>query len=267
MLRPYLELERVLHNGVFYAANLLYGLSFQVRHDLAGYRPDVRVWQVNDADGTALRLFLADVYARSGNRGGARMHNLVDQSRLVDRKPIVVNNLNITKPALGAPTLLTWDEVITAFHEFGHALHGLLFDVRYPSPSGTNVDRDFVEFPSQVSEMWAIYPKVISSYTGHHLSGELLPAELRENLAAAASFGQGFATIEYLGAALFDQAWHQLGQAKVPQEPEAVGDHFRHTLLSRGHSRDPLISFRQLRGRDATITPLLLRRGLEASAS
>ncbi|CAL9488171.1 Dipeptidyl carboxypeptidase [Nocardiopsis dassonvillei] len=221
-LRPYFELDRVFVDGVFHAATGLYGITFAERPDLAGYHPDVRVWEVFDADGSGLGLFLLDPYARPTKQGGAWMHNLVEQSELLGQKPVVVNNLNITKPGSG-PTLLTPDEVNTAFHEFGHALHGLLSAVRYPRLEGTEVPRDFVEFPSQVNEMWANHPRILANYARHHETGEPVPAELIEKLAAAERYDQGFATVEYLAAALLDWSWHRIapGQEVDPQTFEA----------------------------------------------
>ncbi|WP_083976276.1 M3 family metallopeptidase [Kitasatospora azatica] len=207
-LRPYYELERVLQDGVFHAAQLVYGLSFTERTDLAGYHPDTRVFEVFEQDGTALGLFLADFFARPSKRGGAWMDELVPQAHLFDRKPVVFNNLNIAKPAPGRPVLLSVDEVRTLFHEFGHALHGLFSAVRYPSLAGTQVPRDFVEFPSQVNEMWGTWPEVQLNYAKHHETGEPIPADLLERLAAAENFGQGVKTVEYLAAALLDWAWH-----------------------------------------------------------
>jgi peptidyl-dipeptidase Dcp len=209
-LRPYFELERVLHDGVFHAAGRLYGLRFAERNDLPRYHPDVRVFDVFDEDGQ-LGLFVADLYARDSKRGGAWMNSFVTQSHLLGTKPVVLNTLNIAKPADGEPTLLTIDNVRTLFHEFGHALHGLFSDVLYPTFSGTSVPRDFVEFPSQVNEMWLEDPEILASYARHHETGEPLPAELVERLAASRRFGEGFATTEYLAATLLDQAWHRLG--------------------------------------------------------
>jgi peptidyl-dipeptidase Dcp len=209
-LRPYFELERVLHDGVFHAAGRLYGLRFTERHDLPRYHPDVRVFDVFDSDGQ-LGLFVADFYARDSKRGGAWMNSFVVQSGLLGTKPVVLNTLNIAKPAEGEPTLLTVDNVRTLFHEFGHALHGLFSDVRYPTFSGTSVPRDFVEYPSQVNEMWLEDPEVLARYARHHETGEPLPTDLAERLAASRRFGEGFATTEYLAAALLDQAWHRLG--------------------------------------------------------
>ncbi|MFI8523611.1 M3 family metallopeptidase [Promicromonospora sukumoe] len=332
-LRPYLELERVLHDGVFKAAGLLFGLSFVERPDLPGYHPDVRVFEVFDAvepgePGTGLGLFLADLYTRESKRGGAWMDSLVVQSTLLGEQPVVVNNLNIVKPPAGEPTLLVWDEVTTLFHEFGHALHGLLSDVRYPSQSGTSVPRDFVEYPSQVNEMWSWEPQILKSFAVHHVTGEPMPAEWVDTMLASRIWGEGFSTTEYLAAALLDQAWHQLTPDQVPTSVEDVlpfeaaalaaagvdfasvppryrstyfnhifgggysagyysyiwsevldadtvqwyaenggltrenGEAFRRKLLARGGSQDPLVSFADLRGRAAEITPLLERRGL-----
>lgn len=210
-LRPYLELDRVLLDGVFHAASELYGISFTERPDLPMYHPDVRVWEVIDADGTPLGLFGSDPYARESKRGGAWMNELVGQSGLLGTRPVVLNTLNINKPVDGEPTLLSFTEVRTLFHEFGHALHGLLSSVRYPSFSGTSVPRDFVEFPSQVNEMWLSDPAILAHYARHHRTGEPMPAELLAKLLASRSYGEGFATTEYLAAALLDQAWHTLG--------------------------------------------------------
>ncbi|HET6257651.1 MAG TPA: M3 family metallopeptidase [Pseudonocardia sp.] len=211
MLRPYLELERVLHDGVFHAAGRLYGLRFSERHDLPRYHPEVRVFDVFDENGQ-LGLFVADLYARESKRGGAWMNSFVTQSRLVGTKPVVLNTLNLARPADGQPTLLTIDNVRTLFHEFGHALHGLFSDVQYPTFAGTAVPRDFVEYPSQVNEMWLEDPEVLANYARHHETGEPLPGELVARLADSRQFGEGFATTEYLAAALLDQAWHRLGR-------------------------------------------------------
>jgi peptidyl-dipeptidase Dcp len=209
-LRPYLELDRVRTDGVFYAATRLYGITFTERPDLALYHPDTRVWEVFDADGTAIGLFGADDYARESKRGGAWMNELVEQSELLGAKPVVLNTLNLNKPSEGEPTLLTLDDVRTLFHEFGHALHGLLSSVRYPTFTGTSVPRDFVEFPSQVNEMWLRDPEVVGNYARHYRSGEPLPTELRESLLGGEATGEGYATTEYLAASLLDQAWHTL---------------------------------------------------------
>lgn len=222
LLRPYLELEKVLQDGVFKAATELYGITFAERSDLVGYHPDVRVFEVFDVDGSGLGLFLGDFYTRESKRGGAWMNNLVDQSYLLDERPVIVNNLNIVKPPAGEPTLLVFDEVITLFHEFGHALHGLFSAVRYPSHSGTEVPRDFVEYPSQVNEMWAWNEEILASYAVHHQTGEPLPAEWVRTMIDSRQFNEGFATSEYLAATMLDQAWHQIRPEQVPTAIEEV---------------------------------------------
>ncbi|MBO0907441.1 M3 family metallopeptidase [Arthrobacter sunyaminii] len=324
-LRPYFELERVLKDGVFYAANRLYGVTFTERPDLAGYHPDVRVWEVKNEDGSGLGLFLGDYYTRDTKAGGAWMNSLVHQSSLLGTASVVINNLNIAKPAAGEPTLLSFDEVVTAFHEFGHALHGLFSDVTYPQFSGTAVPRDFVEYPSQVNEMWMLWPEVVANFAKHYATGEPLPQDAIDRIEAASTWGEGFGTTEYLGATLLDLAWHELAPGETVQDPEAFeaealeragvaldlvppryrsgyfkhifaggyaasyyayiwsevldadtvewfkenggltrenGDRFRRELLARGNSIDPLQSFRNFRGREAAIEPLLHRRGL-----
>jgi len=215
-LKPYYELDHVVLDGIFYAANKLYGLTFKERHDLPVYEPSVRVFDVFDRDGSQLAIFIGDYYARPNKNGGAWMSSYVDQNGLTGDKPVVANHLNIPKPPAGEPTLLTQDEVTTAFHEFGHALHGMLSHVKYPRFSGTEVPRDFVEYPSQFNEMWASYPDVLKHFARHYKTGEPIPAALLDKVAAAAKFNQGFATTEYLSATLLDQAWHQLGVDQVP---------------------------------------------------
>ncbi|MFY1597081.1 M3 family metallopeptidase [Micromonospora sp. WMMD737] len=210
-LRPYLELERVVFDGVFHAAERLYGLTFHERHDVPVYHPDVRVFEVLDGDRTPLGLFLADFYARPSKRGGAWMTSLVAQSRLLDARPVVINTHNINRPAPGEPTLLTLFELKTVFHEFGHALHGLLSDVRFPRFAGTQVPQDFVEYPSQVNEMWMFWPEVLANYARNHRTGEPMPRELVDQLHMAARFNEGYKTTEYLAASLLDLAWHSLG--------------------------------------------------------
>jgi peptidyl-dipeptidase Dcp len=219
-VRPYFEVNRVMVDGVLYAAEKLFGLKFTERHDLPTYHIDVRTFEVFDAEGSPFALLFMDYYARSNKQGGAWMSSFVDQSRLLGLKPVVVNNLNVAKPPPGQPALMTFDEVITAFHEFGHALHGLLSDVTFPYFSGTNVTRDFVEFPSQWNEMWAMHANVISNYAKHWSSGEPIPTTLLEKLRAARKFNQGFATTEYLAAAIVDQAWHQLAPEDAPAADE-----------------------------------------------
>ena len=214
-LKPYLEMKNVLENGVFYAAGQLYGLSFKQRTDLPVYNPDVLVYDVYNADGSQLAIFLADMYARPSKRGGAWMNSYVEQSALTGNLPVVANHLNITKPASG-PTLLTWDEVTTTFHEFGHALHGMFSNVKYPYFSGTSVPRDFVEFPSQVNEMWSDWPSVLANYAKHYQTGAPMPKALLDKVLATSKFNQGFATTEYLGSAMLDQSWHQIGADKIP---------------------------------------------------
>ena len=206
----YCELDNVLQRGVFYAAGKLYGLRFIERTDLHGYHPDVRVWDVINEAGRSIGLFLGDFYARPSKRGGAWMNNIVDQSMVLSTQPIVVNVANLTKPDDGAPCLLTMDQLTTLFHEFGHALHGLLSAVDYPSQSGTSVPRDFVEFPSQVNEMWALHPDVLSQYARHHATGEPIPAALADAARDAAKTESAHSTIEYLAAAQLDLAWHRI---------------------------------------------------------
>ncbi len=220
-LQPYFELDAVLVKGVFHAATRLFGITFRERTDLPVYHPDVRVFEVFEADGAPLGLFLADFYARPSKEGGAWMRAYVPQSHLLGTRAVVANHQNLAKPAAGMPTLLTLEEVETMFHEFGHALHGLLSDVRYPYFSGTAVPRDFVEFPSQVNEMWAIWPEVLRNYALHHETGAPMPAALLDKVLAAQTFNQGFATTEYLAAALLDMAWHRLPPDAVPA-PEGV---------------------------------------------
>ncbi len=215
-LRPYFEMDNVLENGVFFAATRLYGLTFEERPELPVYHPDVRVWEVFDAGGEALGLFIGDFYARPSKRGGAWMNAYVSQSHLMETSPVVGNHLNVPKPPEGEPTLLTFDEVTTMFHEFGHALHGFFSDVRYPYFAGTSVPRDFVEYPSQVNEMWATWPEVLRNYAVHYETGEPMPADLLERVLATQQFNQGFATTEYLAASLLDMAWHQITADEVP---------------------------------------------------
>jgi peptidyl-dipeptidase Dcp len=218
-IKPYFELNHVLLDGVFYAATRLYGITFKERHDLPVYQPDVRVFDVFDKDGKPMAIFLADYYARPSKRGGAWMNAYVRQSDLLGMKPVVANHLNIPKPEAGQPTLLTYDEVRTMFHEFGHALHGMFSHVKYPRFSGTSVPRDFVEYPSQVNEMWAVWPEILQHYAKHYQTGKPMPKELLDKvIEAEEQFDQGFKTTEYLAAALLDQAWHQLKPSEVPDD-------------------------------------------------
>ncbi|MBN8480852.1 MAG: peptidyl-dipeptidase Dcp [Xanthomonadales bacterium] len=220
-IRPYFELDRVLNDGVFFAANQLYGLTFKERKDLPVYHPDVRVFDVFDADGRQLALFYADYYARPSKAGGAWMDVFVEQDGLTGTKPVVFNVCNYTKPAPGQPALLSFDDVTTMFHEFGHALHGMFSNVKYPSIAGTSVPRDFVEFPSQFNEHWALDAKVFANYAKHHETGEPMPQALVDKIVKARTFNQGYGTVEYLAAALLDQAWHTL-PADAPKQDAAA---------------------------------------------
>jgi peptidyl-dipeptidase Dcp len=325
-MRPYFEAERVLKEGIFFAATKLYGVRFTERTDIPAYHPDVRVFEVTDESGDAVGLYTLDLYTRDSKRGGAWMNSLISQSELLGHPVVVTNNLNVPKPAAGEPTLLTYDEVNTFFHEFGHALHGLFARVTYPKFAGTNTYRDFVEFPSQVNEMWMLWPEVLENYAVHYETGEPMPKEFVEKIQASSAFNEGFATSEYLAAALLDQAWHTtapdaaiadvaafeasaltavgLDNPAVPTRYSSTyfqhvfansaydagyysyiwsevldadtvewfkanggltrenGDRFRARLLGVGGSKDPLEAFRDFRGRDADIQPLLDRRGL-----
>ena len=220
-LRPYYELNHVILDGVFYAANKEYGLTFKERHDIPVYQPDVRVFEVYDRDGKPLAIFLGDYYARPSKHGGAWMNSYVQQSDLFGTKPVVANHLNIPKPPPGEPTLLTHDEVRTCFHEFGHALHGMFSNVKYPRFSGTSVPRDFVEYPSQVNEMWMDWPEVLKNYAKHYKTGEPIPLALLDKVLAADKFNQGYKTTEYLSASLLDQSWHQIDPSQVPTDAVA----------------------------------------------
>lgn len=325
-LRPWFEAERVLQDGVFYAATQLYGVTFTERDDLVAYHPGARVFEVFNPGGSPLGLYVLDLYTRDAKRGGAWMNPIVSQSALRGTAPVVVNNLNVAQPGDGQPTLLTLDEVTTLFHEFGHALHGLFATVNYPHFAGTNVFRDFVEFPSQVNEMWILWSEVLDNYARHHETGEPLDAGIVERLRATEAFNQGHDTSEYLAAAWLDQAWHRLGTsdavtdvaafeadalAEIGLDNPAVptrysstyfahvfsggysagyysyiwsevldadtvewfhenggltrenGDRFRARLLGVGGSKDPLEAYRDFRGRDPEIAPLLTRRGLD----
>ncbi len=215
-LRPYFELDSVLKRGVFYAAEVLFGITFEERFDLPIYQEDVRVFEIKDHDQEVLAIFIADFYARPSKRGGAWMNSYVVQSNLTGEKPVIANHLNITNPGDGEPTLLTFDEVTTMFHEFGHALHGMFSQVEYPSFSGTSVPRDFVEYPSQVNEMWATWPEVLENYAVHYLTNEPMSSQMLEKVLAARSFNQGFSTSEYLAASIIDQAFHQLSPQEIP---------------------------------------------------
>jgi peptidyl-dipeptidase Dcp len=220
-IMPYFELNSVLQNGVFFAANKMYGLTFKERHDIPVYHPDVRVFEVFDADGSSLALFYADYFKRDNKSGGAWMDQFVDQSRLTGWKPVVYNVANFTKPAAGQPALLTYDDVSTMFHEFGHALHGMFSRVGYPTLSGTNVPRDFVEFPSQFNEHWALEPTVFANYAKNYQNGAAMPQALVDKIKLSATFNQGFAFTEILGASLLDFAWHTLPPGATPTDVDA----------------------------------------------
>ncbi|MGO1518120.1 MAG: M3 family metallopeptidase [Arthrobacter sp.] len=328
-LKPWFVLDRVIHAGVFAAATRLYGVEFTERHDLPVYHPEVRVWEVTDADGSTLGLFLGDYFARPTKAGGAWMNSIRDGASLFGELPVVTNNLNIPAPAEGQPALVTLDECRTLFHEFGHALHGLFAHGIYPSLAGTSVPRDFVEYPSQVNEMWQFDAELVTKYALHVETGEPLPAGAVEKIQDAGLWGAGFSTTEYLAAALLDLEWHSLAAGEDPGDPlefedrvlreagfspevivpryrtgyfkhifdggysagyysyiwsevldadtvewftengggtRANGDRFRHELLARGNTRDPLASYEIFRGREARLEPLLVRRGLDAAA-
>lgn len=325
LLKPYFELERVLHDGVFFMAEQVYGVTFEARPELPVYQEDVTVYEAF-LDGAPLGLFLFDPYARDSKRGGAWMGEYVSQSKLLDEQAVVANHLNIVKPPEGEATLLTISEVTTMFHEFGHALHGLFSNVTYPRFSGTSVPRDFVEYPSQVHEMWVTWPAILANYAVHYQTGEPIPQELLDRVRDAAKFNQGFEQTEYLAAAIMDQAWHQLPAEDIPPaealmeyqqkilteagmdflpvpprystpyfshimggysagyysyiwsevlDADSVrwfeehgglkrenGDHFRKALLSHGGSRDAMELFREFRGAEPSLEPLLDRLGL-----
>ncbi|MDF4003740.1 peptidyl-dipeptidase Dcp [Luteibacter sp. PPL552] len=325
-IRPYFELDNVLQNGVFYAANQLYGLTFKERKDIPVYQPDVRVFEVFDKDGTSLALFYCDYFKRDNKNGGAWMSNFVDQSKLLGKKPVIYNVANFTKPAPGQPALLSFDDVTTMFHEFGHALHGMFADSQYPSLSGANTARDFVEFPSQFNEQWASDPKVFAHYAKHYQTGAPMPDELVAKIKKAKSFNQGYAMSELIAAASLDMQWHMLpadaGKQDVdafeanalkkagftlPQVPPRYrssyfqhiwgngyaagyyaylwtqmldsdafewfkehggltrenGQIFRDKILSRGNTVDLAKLYRDFRGKDPSIEPMLKDRGLK----
>jgi len=228
-IKPYFELNSVLQNGVFYAANRLYGLTFKERHDIPVYHADVRVFDVFDSDGKTLALFYADFFKRDNKQGGAWMDQFVDQSALTGWKPVVFNVSNFTKPAARQPALLTFDDVTTMFHEFGHALHGMFSNVQYPLLSGTNVPRDFVEFPSQFNENWALEPTVFANYAKHYQSGAPMPQSLVDKIKQTRTFNQGFEVTEVLAASLLDLAWHTL----PPGTPQQDVDSFEAAALRK----------------------------------
>ncbi len=233
-VKPYFELDHVLKNGVFFTMNRLFGIQFVERFDLPVYHPEVRVFDVLEADGKPVGLFYADYFARDSKRGGAWMSSFVDQCHLLGRRPVIINVMNIPKPAAGEPALISFDHVQTMFHEMGHAVHGLFSDVTFPTLAGTNVPRDFVEFPSTFQEDWAIHPEVLANYARHHKTGEPLPADLLAKVLAAKKFNQGFDTLEYLSAALLDLEWHGLAAADVPPPGElAAVESFEARMLEK----------------------------------
>jgi len=220
-VKQYFELKNVLENGVFYAAHQLYGISFKERHDIPVYQPDVRVFTVYDANGKPMALFYCDYYKRDNKNGGAWMDVLVNQSKLMGTLPVIFNVANFQKPAPGQPALISFDDVTTMFHEFGHGLHGMFADTVYPSLSGTQTPRDFVEFPSQFNEHWASYPEVFQHYAKHYKTGEPMPAELAAKIKKAATFNQGYMLTELLAAAELDMQWHTLPASAPLQKPDA----------------------------------------------
>jgi peptidyl-dipeptidase Dcp len=229
-VKQYFDFNKVLEDGVFYAANQLYGLTFKERKDLPTWNPDMRVFEVHDQDGKELALFYIDPWKRDNKSGGAWMSNLVNQSYLRGTKPVVFNVENFTKPAPGQPALVSWDDVTTMFHEFGHALHGMFAAQTYPTLSGTNVARDFVEFPSQFNENWALDPKILPHYAVHHQTGQAIPHDLVQKLLAARTFNQGYEVGEALEAARLDLDWHSLPATASRQDVDA----FEADALARG---------------------------------
>jgi peptidyl-dipeptidase Dcp len=325
-VKPYFELEHVLQDGVFFAANKLYGVTFKERKDLPVYQPDVRVFEVFDANGKSLALFYADYFQRANKDGGAWQDSFVDQSSLLGTQPVVINVTNFTKPAAGQPVLLSFDDVTTMFHEFGHALHAMFSNIRYPLLG--SVPRDFVEFPSQFNEHWALDPAVFANYARHYQTGKPMPQDLVEKIKRSRTFNQGYAVTEYVSAALLDMAWHSLPADTPLQDPKtfeaaalkrfqvdlqevppryhttyfahiwdggysagyyaylwsevldddafywfkehggltrANGQRFRDLVLSRAGTQDVATTFRNFRGRDPIVEPLLEERGLKAA--
>jgi len=230
-VKPYLELNNVLENGVFYAANQLYGITFKERKDIPVYQPDVRVFDVIDADGKPLALFYFDYFKRDNKNGGAWMSTFVNQSKLLATRPIIYNVANLPKPAPGEPSLISFDDVTTMFHEFGHGLHGLFADTRYATLSGTATARDFVEFPSQFNEHWALYPSVFEHYARHYKTGALMPKSLSDKIKRAENFNQGYRMTETIAAAELDMQWHLIGADAALQDPDA----FQRQALTKTH--------------------------------
>ncbi len=217
LIKPYFEINTVLEKGIFYTATKLFGITFKERTDIPVYHEDVRVFEVFDKDSSELALFYFDPYKRDNKSGGAWMGNFVEQSKLLGTKPVIYNVCNYTKPAEGQPALISFDDVITMFHEFGHATHGLFANQTYPSLSGTNVARDFVELPSQINEHWALYPEVLKNYAVHYQTGEPMPQDLIDKITKAATFNQGYMLTEFLAAAQLDMQWHSLS-ADLPEQ-------------------------------------------------
>lgn len=230
-IKPYFELNKVLQNGVFYAATQLYGITFKERTDLPVYHKDVKVYELFDKDNTTIGLFYCDYFKRDNKSGGAWMDNMVGQSKLLGTKPVIFNVCNFTKPAAGQPALISFDDVTTMFHEFGHALHGFFANQQYPSLSGANVARDFVEFPSQFNEHWAINPMVFKNYAVHHKTGEPMPQTLIDKIKKAGTFNQGYALTEVLAAAALDMQWHKLSAT----DPLQDADKFEAAALQKTH--------------------------------
>ena len=230
-VKPYFELGNVLENGVFYAANQLYGISFKERKDIPVYHPEMRVFEVADADGKPLALFYCDYFKRDNKNGGAWMSSLVRPSKLLNELPVVYNVANLPKPASGEPALISFADVTTLFHEFGHALHGMFANTRYPSLSGPTPARDFVEFPSQFNEHWALYPAVFDHYARHYQTGAAMPAALAEKMKNARNFNEGYALTEVLAAAELDMQWHVLAAGAPLQDP----DEFEKQALAKTH--------------------------------
>lgn len=324
-IKPWFALERVLTDGVFWSASQLFGIRFVERFDLPVYHPDVRVWEIFDADGQGMALFYGDFFARDSKSGGAWMGNFIPQSTLFGTRPVIYNVCNYPKPAAGKAALISWDDVITLFHEFGHALHGLFARQRYATLSGTNTPRDFVEFPSQINEHWASHPEVFAHYARHYETGEPMPEALRDSLFRAANFNKGYDMTELLSAALLDMNWHSVPTSSLPGDVEQFetqalqrenidlaavppryrssyfshifgggyaagyyaylwtqmladdgyqwfvehgglsrenGQQFREAILSRGNSSDLEQLYRDWRGHDPRIAPMLKNRGL-----
>ncbi len=236
-IKPYFELNNVLENGVFFAANQLYGITFKERQDIPVYEPDVRVFEVRDVDGKPLALFYCDYFKRDNKNGGAWMSEFVHQSKLLGTLPVIYNVANLPKPAPGQPALISFTDVTTMFHEFGHALHGMFADTRYPTLSGTSTARDFVEFPSQFNEHWAIYPAVFSHYAKHYQSGAPMPDALVERLKRAKNFAEGYQLTELLAAAELDMQWHALTADAPLQDPDA----FEAQALTKSHLNLPAV--------------------------